>query len=83
MGEEEITNATYLVYLAIDSSFQSKGMGSHALVRCLEKLSPNRCIVEASDPRVIKFYKKHDFKTVGYRKRFFASYELLLRTFSY
>lgn len=75
----DLHKTIYLVYLAIDSSIQSRGIGSKFLTNCLTELSISDCIVETYSNKARKFYEKNGFRTIGKRKRFFHDCKLLLR----
>lgn len=69
----------YLVYFCIAETMQNRGVGAHVLEKCLENLSPAGCIVETREPRAVRFYEKQQFIKMGYRKRGWIQYPLLLK----
>lgn len=76
----ELKKASYLVYFAVSSQWQGKGLGTTLLNTCLNELAISHCVVETKSNKAIQFYKKLGFNIIGIRKRFFDDCTLLLRS---
>ena len=77
-----IKNSVNLNLLAIDGSYQSKGIGSNFLMettKILKKFCPEmeHIVCEAPNERALKFYKDNKFEVIGKKLRFFKKYYIL------
>ncbi|RZL36569.1 MAG: GNAT family N-acetyltransferase [Pedobacter sp.] len=73
----------YIDILAVDPSFQGKGLGKNLILTVIEKakeigFKKVALLVSASNPNAKRLYEKIGFKTVGYKNLLGTSHEHLV-----